>query len=214
MCDLTWLKEELKIHFENEATGHDYWHALRVAKSAVHIGDLENANIKIVELAALLHDVADWKLDEERRSEGLSKMDYWMKKLGCSQDEMQHVYRIIEDISYKGGTRKEKPQTLEGRVVQDADRIDALGAIGIARAFAYGGSKGRPIHDSDHGPVEFDSFEAYKNHQGASVNHFYEKLLKLKALMNTDAGKVLAEERDAYMRAFLERFYMEWEGEM
>ncbi len=214
MRDINWLKGQLKNHFDKEATGHDYWHALRVAKTAVYIGKLENANIEIVEIAALLHDVADWKLDEQRRTEGLKKMDYWMKELGCTPSQSHDVHSIIACISYKGGVSAQKPQTLEGLIVQDADRLDALGAIGIARTFAYGGAKGRPIHDPEHEPVSFDTFEAYENHEGATINHFYEKLLKLKVLMNTGSGKALAEERDAYMRAFLDRFYMEWEGEM
>ncbi len=215
MKNIEWLLEELKAHFEKEATGHDFWHAQRVYKSALHIGSIENANLRIVEAAALLHDVADWKLEDDRRAAGQRQMEAWLDRLGFTEAEKKAVYHITENMSYKGGTNADKTLSLEGKVVQDADRLDALGAIGIARTFAYGGSKGRPIHDPENGPVDaFEDFEAYKNNEGASLNHFYEKLLKLKVLMNTETGREMAEERDAYMRAFLSRFFKEWEGEL
>ena len=212
MKDINWLLKELKGHFENESTGHDYWHAERVWKSAITIGKQEKANLRIVEAAALLHDVADWKLDEDKRLSGVRKIEYWLNALDYSQEDQEAVREIMDNMSYKGGTNDHKVLSIEGQVVQDADRLDALGAIGVARAFAYGGSKGRPLHDPEMDPVEFEDFNAYKNHKGATVNHFYEKLFKLKEGMNTLAGKAMAESRDAFMHEFINRFYDEWDG--
>ena len=212
MKDINWLLKELKGLFENESTGHDYWHAERVWKSAITIGKQEKANLRIVEAAALLHDVADWKLDEDKRLSGVRKIEYWLNALDYSQEDQEAVREIMDNMSYKGGTNDHKVLSIEGQVVQDADRLDALGAIGVARAFAYGGSKGRPLHDPEMDPVEFEDFNAYKNHKGATVNHFYEKLFKLKEGMNTLAGKAMAESRDAFMHEFINRFYDEWDG--
>lgn len=214
MKDINWLLRELKVHFEAESTGHDYWHAERVWKSAVTMGKQESADLKTIQAAALLHDVADWKLDEAKREAGQAKITLWLTELGYSESEQELVHDIMENMSYKGGTNNNKVLSLEGQIVQDADRLDALGAIGIARAFAYGGSKGRPLHDPEMDPAQFDNFEAYKNHKGATVNHFYEKLFKLKDLMNTTAGKEMAESRDTFMHEFINRFYAEWDGEV
>jgi len=213
MKDIQWLLKELKIHFEQESTGHDYWHAERVWHNARRIGQVENVNLKIVEASALLHDVTDWKLSAEKREEGQKKMDSWLNELGYSTGECEAVYTIIDNMSFKGGTNQHIELSIEGQVVQDADRLDALGAIGIARTFAFGGSKGRAIHDPDEKPVEFEDFEAYKNHKGSSVNHFYEKLFKLKDLMNTEAGKNAAIERHTFMKGFLDQLYKEWDGQ-
>jgi len=212
MKSIDWLLLELQVYFENESTGHDYWHAERVWKSAIQLGAQESVNLKIVEAAALLHDVADWKMAEENRVEGLEKMEFWLNALGYSSSEKKEVLDIVDNMSFKGGTNNHKILSKEGQVVQDADRLDALGAIGIARAFAYGGSKGRPLHNPTQIPAEFEDFEAYKNHKGATVNHFYEKLFKLKELMNTKAGKAAAEDRHKFMELFLDQFYSEWEG--
>lgn len=210
---ITWLQEQLKIYFENESTGHDYWHALRVYKSACHLAKIENAEMKIVAGASLLHDVVDSKLEEDKRAEGYKKIDKWLRALNYSDIEKEKVLYIIDHMSYKGGTNNHIKLSLEGQIVQDADRLDALGAIGIARTFAFGGAKGRDIYNPDEPPKEFDEYEVFKKYKGTSVNHFYEKLLKLKALMNTPAGKKLAESRHAYMESFLEEFYGEWSGE-
>jgi uncharacterized protein len=208
-----WLQDQLKTHFENESTGHDYWHALRVYKSAYHLAKIENADMNIVTGAALLHDVVDSKLDDSKRAEGYKKIDDWLTALDYSDDEKEKVLYIIDHMSYKGGTNKHIKLSLEGQVVQDADRLDALGAIGIARTFAFGGAKGRDMHNPDEAPKEFDDYEAFKKYKDTSVNHFYEKLLKLKALMNTTAGKEMAEARHDYMESFLEQFYGEWSGD-
>lgn len=212
MKDIKWLLSELKTYFDQESTGHDYWHAERVWKNALHIGEKEGADLRVIEAAALLHDVADWKMDEDKRKIGVQKMYDWMKAIGYTSDEMKHIYEIIDNMSYKGGTNDHIVLSLEGQIVQDADRLDALGAIGVARAFAYGGSQGRPMHDPDQMPADFEDFEAYKNHKGATVNHFYEKLFKLKDLMNTETGSRMARSRDAFMKSFLDEFYSEWDG--
>jgi len=213
MKDINWLLKELKCHFESEATGHDYWHAERVWKTAMKLGKEEGARLKIIQAAALLHDVADWKLDPAKQEEGRIKIETWLSALDYSCEDQDQVHEIMNNMSYKGGTNNHKRLSIEGQIVQDADRLDALGAIGVARAFAYGGSKGRPLHDPEMDPANFDDFEAYKNHKGATVNHFYEKLFKLKDLMNTQSGKVMASARDEFMHAFIDQFYAEWNGE-
>lgn len=212
MKNIDWLLDELKVYFASDATGHDYWHTMRVYKTALKLGQEEGGNLRIIQAAALLHDVADWKLDEDKQALGQKKMRDWLDALAYTDDERQAVFAIIENMSYKGGTNNHKTLSLEGQVVQDADRLDAIGAIGIARTFAYGGAKGRPMHDPDMKPADFQDFEAYKKHQGATVNHFYEKLFKLKDLMNTESGRKMAESRDAFMHAYLDQFYGEWDG--
>ena len=212
MKTIDWLLDELKMYFENESTGHDFWHAMRVYKTALSIGREEGGDLRIIQAAALLHDVADWKLDQDKQLIGKVKMKEWLKCLGYTDVERQEVFSIIDNMSYKGGTNSHKILSKEGKIVQDADRLDAIGAIGIARTFAYGGAKGRPMHDPEKKPAEFEDFEAYKNHEGATINHFYEKLFKLKDLMNTESGRKIAESRDAFMHTFLEQFYGEWDG--
>lgn len=212
MNKIDWLLDQLKVYFESEATGHDYWHALRVYKTALAIGEKEGGEVRIIQAAALLHDVADWKLDKDKQEKGRTKIKQWLSALDYTVDEQKKVHEIMDNMSYKGGTNKDKVLSLEGQIVQDADRLDAIGAIGVARTFAYGGAKGRPMHNPDLEPADFEDFEAYKKHEGATVNHFYEKLFKLKELMNTRSGRVMAESRDAFMHAFLDQFYAEWDG--
>lgn len=213
MKTIEWLQNELKRYFSQEATGHDYWHAMRVYKSACHIGKIERADMRIVSVAALLHDVVDSKLSTQKREQGYQLIDAWLSALGYASSEKKAVLNIIDNMSYKGGTNRHILLSLEGQVVQDADRLDALGAIGIARTFAFGGAKGRAIHNPDASPMSFETYEDFKKYEGTSVNHFYEKLLKLKALMNTDVGLAMAEERHRYMEDFLMQFYGEWQGE-
>lgn len=213
MKTIEWLEDQLKNYFDKEATGHDYWHAIRVYKSACHIGKIERADMRIVSVAALLHDVVDSKLSAKKREYGYQLIDEWLRALGYTDDEQKAVLYIIDNMSYKGGSNNHIKLSLEGQVVQDADRLDALGAIGIARTFAFGGAKGRALHNPDESPMSFESYEDFKKYEGSSVNHFYEKLLKLKALMNTDFGRAMAEERHRYMEGFLAQFYEEWQGE-
>ena len=195
-----------------DGTGHDWWHVYRVWKMAQRIGHAEQADPLIVELAALLHDIADWKLHDGNLSVGPARAKEWMDSLGLEPSIVDHVCQIIAGISFKGAAVEQPPLSLEGKVVQDADRLDAMGAIGIARAFAYGGAKGRSIYDPSVQPTEHRTAEAYLKSGGHTINHFYEKLLLLKDRMNTATGRVLAEDRHRFMEDYLRRFYEEWQG--
>ena len=192
---------------------HDWFHVERVWRTALAIGREEGADLLVVELAALLHDVADWKFAGGDHEAGPRASEMWLSVLGVSPAVIAHVCSIISGLSFKGAGVATPMPTLEGQVVQDADRLDALGAIGIARAFAYGGHKGRALYDPAIPPQPHDSFEAYKKSSGPTINHFYEKLLLLKDRMNTRTGKRLADGRHAFMTKFLEEFFNEWEGE-
>ena len=194
-----------------DGTGHDWWHVYRVWKMAQRIGRAENADPPVVELAALLHDIADWKLQDGDSSVGPKRAKEWLDSLGLDSSIVDHVCQIIANISFKGAAVEQPPLSLEGKVVQDADRLDAMGAIGIARAFAYGGAKGRSVYDPTIQATEHRTPEAYLK-DGTSVNHFYEKLLLLKDRMNTATGRAMAEERHRFMEDYLRRFYEEWEG--
>lgn len=197
-----------KLH--GEGTGHDWYHIDRVRRNALNIGKKEGADLFIVELAALLHDIADWKFHDGDDNAGPQLTREWLSSLDVDEPTIEHVSSIVANISYKGANVANKITTLEGKVVQDADRLDALGAIGIARCFATGPKLGNPIHDPDIPVVMHDSPEAYKNHKGTSINHFYEKLFLLKDRMNTDAGKNLAQERHDFMKQFVNQFLDEW----
>ena len=183
--------------FASDASGHDFEHTMRVYRMAVRIAQEENADLLTVRLAALLHDVDDVKLSPET-AERLDRAVSFLKSQHIPQQQIEDLCTVISQISYSKGFGA--PTTLEGMCVQDADRLDAMGAIGIARTFAFGGSRGRTLHD----PERVD--------KTSSIEHFYDKLLKLKDLMNTQTGKRLAEQRDAFMRSYLEQFYSEWEG--
>lgn len=183
--------------FSGDAGGHDFDHTIRVYRMAARLARQEGADLQITALAALLHDVDDRKLSPETSAD-LTRAKDFLHSHGVEPDMAAEILRIISQVSYSGG---KVPDTLEGKCVQDADRLDAMGAIGIARTFAYGGSKGRRIHD----PTGHD--------KTTSVQHFYDKLLRLESLMNTAAGRKLARERHVYMEEFLDRFYLEWEGE-
>jgi len=196
-----------------DKTGHDWWHVYRVWRMAKKIGIEEKADLFIVELAALLHDIADWKLHNGDDSIGSEKAGQWLDQFDLADEVKKSVCRIVRDISFHKTIEKPRPLSLEGKVVQDADRLDAMGAIGIARVFAYGGGNNRIIYDPDIKPIVPESAESYFNNQNPSINHFYEKLLLLKDLMNTDYGKKVAAERHLYMKQYLDRFYKEWEGE-
>ena len=204
------VEQYVKMKLANDFSGHDWWHIERVRKSAKTIAHEENADLFVCELAALLHDVADEKLfgDEEQ---GLREIRSWLEEHGVSSSINDHVIEIIASMSFKGGARPPM-RTLEGRVVQDADRLDAIGAVGISRVFAYSGAKGRPVFDPDIKPRTQMTKEEYRSGNDTAINHFHEKLLKLKDLMNTDYGRRMAEQRHTYMLAFLEQFHLEWEG--
>jgi uncharacterized protein len=183
-----------------------------VWKTAKRIGQAEEADLLIVELAALLHDIADWKAHGGDAMLGPAMAREWLDSLGAEPAISQHVFQIIADISFKGAKVEQPVLSLEGKVVQDADRLDAIGAIGISRAFAYGGAKGRLIYDPDVTPTEHHSAESYLADTGTTINHFYEKLLLLKDRMNTATGRAIAAKRHEFMEAFLQRFFEEWEG--
>ena len=204
--------EYIKEIFSCDSSGHDYYHTIRVYKLATEIAKQENADVNIVQLAALLHDVDDIKLSPETHTTNKNAVDF-MTANGVNTDMIDIVCKIIDEVSF-AGMDSVVPSTIEGKCVQDADRLDAIGAIGIARTFAYGGSRGRKIYDPDIKPRIGMSKEEYqKNMNSTSINHFYEKLLLLKDMMNTTAGKKLAEHRQAVMQEFLNEFMAEWKGE-
>ena len=193
-----------------DSSGHDWWHVERVWKNALRIGGEEGADMQVVALAALLHDIADWKFHGGDESVGPRRARDWLTSQGVAPATIDEVCHIVAHLSFKGAGVANELQSLAGQVVQDADRLDAIGAIGVARAFAYGGHAGRAMHDPSIEPERHDSFEAYKKNSGPTINHFYEKLLLLKDRMNTATGRRLAAERDRYMREFLQRFLDEW----
>lgn len=204
-------KQMVRGKLLNEGTGHDWYHIERVWKVAVRLAEQEQANRFIVEMAALLHDLIDDKL-VSNKEEAVQEVMYWLEGVGVTSSDSERIFEIIETISYKGGNNK-KVQTIEAQVVQDADRLDAIGAIGIARCFAYAGSKGNPLFDPELSVRESMTEEEYRKGKTSAVHHFYEKLLKLKDLMNTEAAKKIAEERHAFMEDYLTQFFNEWEGQ-
>jgi uncharacterized protein len=196
-----------------EGSGHDWWHIYRVWKNAVEITKTEaSASLFIVELAALLHDIGDHKFHNGDETVGPRMAMSWLDKFSLPEETKDHVCTIIKDLSFKGAGTSSAMQTIEGKIVQDADRLDAIGAIGIARTFAYGGHKNRELYNPDINPVLHDSFEAYKSSTAPTINHFYEKLLLLKGRMHTKTAKSMATVRHQYMEDFLKQFYQEWEG--
>jgi uncharacterized protein len=194
----------------SDSSGHDWWHVDRVARTARKLAQVEKADAFICELAALLHDVADEKLNESEQA-GLAIVEQWLQQEHVIEATRLHVMEIIASLSFKGGNRPPM-RTIEGKVVQDADRLDAMGAMGISRVFAYSGAKGRPIHIPDLAPRENMTAEEYRNGKDTAINHFHEKLLKLKELMNTDYGKKMAEQRHQFMLDYLMQFELEWQG--
>lgn len=206
---IVFVKEKLK----NAEGGHDWFHIERVYKNALLIAKEENCDLTVVKLGALLHDIADSKFHEGDETIGPKLAKAFLESEKVEEATIVHVLNIIENISFKGGKVERSFSSKELDVVQDADRLDALGAIGIARTFNYGGFKNRPIFDPQIAPNTNMSKEEYKNSQAPSINHFYEKLLLLKDKMNTQTGQKIAEERHRYMEGFLSQFYAEWDGE-
>jgi len=202
----------VRSQLQNDSSGHDWWHIERVRKMSLSLAKSENADMFVIEMAALLHDIADDKLmgSEEK---GLETVSDLLSQLPLADEERRHIIRIISTISFKGGEGI-KPDTLEGQIVQDADRLDALGAIGIARTFMFAGNRGHIMHDPGLPYRTTMTKEQYRNGPSTPINHFYEKLLKLKDLMNTDSAKRVAEERHKFMERFLDQFYKEWDGHL
>jgi uncharacterized protein len=194
----------------DDTSGHDLWHIKRVVALSKEIGKREGGDIFIIQLAAWLHDIADHKYNNGDHTVGPREAKKWMISQNLSKNVIDQVVLIIDEISFKGAEVKTPMSTHEGKVVQDADRLDAIGALGIARTFAYGGSKGHAMYEPDIKPVIHTDFESYKSSKAPVINHFYEKLLLLKDLMNTETGIQIAEERHRFMEGFLDQFYKEW----
>jgi len=192
--------------------GHDWFHILRVLNNSKLIAATEDVDILTVELGALLHDIADYKFHNGDETVGPKVTRAFLRDQNVAEEVIAHVVNIIENISFKGGNNNQTFHSKELAVVQDADRLDALGAIGIARTFNYGGFKGRGLYDPEIQPNLKMSKEEYKASTAPTINHFYEKLLLLKDRMNTETGKAIAEKRHKYMQGFLEQFYAEWNG--
>ena len=195
-----------------EGSGHDWWHIVRVRNMAKNLALAEGGDSFICQLAALVHDLVDDKLVAD---EGLALTEVrdLLTRLGVRSDQTDQVLAIIQAISYKGGSQNHLDLTLEGQIVQDADRLDAMGAIGVARTMAYSGYHGRVIHDPEVAVRQNMTLEEYRSHQGTAITHFYEKLLLLKDLMNTKTAQELAKRRHAFMEAYLEQFFAEWDGQ-
>lgn len=206
----TYVKNKLY----GEGSGHDWWHIVRVVSTAKTIAKKEKADLFIVELAALLHDIADWKFNDGDEMAGSRVSKEWLIKLKVNPEVIDHVCDIIATSSFKGAGVKSEMKTLEGKIVQDADRLDAIGAIGIARTFAYGGHKNREIYNPTIKPQLHKTAEQYKSNNSPTINHFYEKLLLLKNLMNTKTGRRIALKRHRYMEEFLKQFFAEWKGKI
>lgn len=207
-------RDHVQETLKGEGSGHDWWHILRVWNTAKAIGKKEKADMFVVELAALLHDIADWKFNGGDEMAGARVSRQWLEKLNVDPKVIDQVCDIIATSSFKGAGVKSEIKTLEGKIVQDADRLDAIGAIGIGRTFAYGGHTNREMYNPDIKPQQHNTAEQYKNNNSPTLNHFYEKLLLLKDLMNTKTAKQIAVQRHKFMEEFLDRFYKEWSGEL
>ncbi|MGB5205703.1 HD domain-containing protein [Eudoraea sp.] len=207
-------KKFVKQRFKGAEGGHDWFHTKRVLANSVHIAKKENANLFVVQLAALLHDIADAKFHDGDETVGPKVASEFMIEHNVDQLSREHIVKIIESVSFKNSfSNTDNPfNSIELQIVQDADRLDAIGAIGIARAFNYGGFKNRELYNPKITPNRSMSKEEYKKSDSPTINHFYEKLLLLKEKMNTSTGKKLAEKRHAFMLSYLDQFYQEWEG--
>ncbi len=203
---------ELRNRLKNAESGHDWWHVQRAWRVAETIQRSEGGDATIVSLGALLHDIADWKFHDGDEDAGPNAARELLTSLGAPEKIIKAVVEIVEHISFKGAGVASTMQSLEGKIVQDADRLDALGAMGIARAFSYGGFRNRLMYDPDVPPTLHATSEAYKKSTGTTINHFYEKLLLLKDRMNTETGKRLAEQRHQFLEKYLEEFFAEWNG--
>lgn len=207
---ITFVKDTLK----NAEGGHDWWHIYRVWQMAKKIAQKKNVNLFIVEIGALLHDIADAKFNNGNEDIAPKMAENFLEKQKVETKTIQHILEIIKNISFKGGNEEQKFQSSELAVIQDADRLDAIGAIGIARTFNYGGFKNRELYNPNIPPKMNMTKEEYRKNEDPTINHFYEKLLLLKNRMNTETAKKIAEERHNFMENFLFQFYKEWEGEL
>lgn len=199
-----------KAYHSSDTTGHDWWHVYRVWRLARYIALHEGADMPTVELAALFHDMDDYKIIGVHNN-SLANAREALQELNVDNQTAQRVIRVIEEVSFRGAGVHTTPSSPEACVVQDADRLDAIGAIGIARAFAYGGANSREMHIPQEKPNLHKSFDEYKNATGSTINHFYEKLILLKDRLNTNTAKALATGRHEFLLEFLNRFLEEWE---
>ena len=206
------ITKYVKEYLEKETSGHGFWHAWRVSRLAKKIAKAEGGDLFIIELSALLHDVEDWKFTKTKTAK-VSLAKKWLRELKVQTEDINHICYIIKNISFKGAGVQKKIKTLEGKIVQDADRLDVLGAIGIARVFAYGGYKTRELHNPKIKPKIHKTFQEYKKSKSTSINHFYEKVLLLKDMMNTKTAQHIAVKRHKFVEQFLERFFREWKLE-
>ena len=203
----------VKQQLENAEGGHDWFHIERVYKNALLIAEGVDCDLIVVKLGALLHDIADSKFHGGDETVGPKTARTFLESQNVKEDIILHVIAIIENISFKGGNFEKKFNSKELEIVQDADRLDAIGAIGIARTFNYGGFKNRPLYNPNIQPNMNMNKEEYKNSESPTLNHFYEKLLLLKDKMNTETGKKIAQKRHDFMVTFLSQFYAEWDGQ-
>jgi len=210
---LSLTSEYVKSVFQGDCSGHDWWHTYRVWGLSKLINTKEHGDKFVVEMAALLHDLDDHKFKSNNDCDGSCNTIKWLSKFTIATNLVDHIVSIVNNISFKGANEANKISTIEGMIVQDADRLDAIGAIGIARTFAFGGHKGHPIYEPEEVPTMHNSFKEYKLRHSSSISHFYEKLLLLKDRMNTKTGAEIAQLRHGFMQSFLEHFLVEWNSE-
>jgi len=211
--DIEKTTEFVKEQFKADTTGHDWWHTERVWKTAKAIAKKESGNIFVIEMAALLHDIDDYKFSSVEEEAEKSKARKWLIKLDLDEDLTEKIISAVKTVSFKGEQNATAPETLEAKIVQDADRLDALGAIGIARTFAFGGVANRCLYDPEIKPIKYTSFEQYKQKdKTTTINHFYEKLLLIKDKLNTKTARNIAAKRHQFLLDFLDEFYCEWES--
>lgn len=201
----------IRGRFEEEGSGHDWWHIHRVRNLAIHLAQIEGGDLFLVEMAALLHDLDDWKISGDKH---MKQTKAWLDQMEINDEQRDKIVSIIDEVSFKGAAVKTPTTSMEAAIVQDADRLDAIGAVGIARTFAYGGNKGRLLYHPNEKPEMHASFEAYKKTTASTINHFNEKLLLLKDRMNTKTAKEMAKARHQFMETYLEIFFAEWEGKI
>lgn len=199
-----WVQQKLT----SIEAGHDWWHAVRVRNNAIKISEIEGGNIQVIETAALVHDLVDDKFFNPASTK--KEIDIKLKSLSFEQNDIDHILHIISSISFSQELDGSSFDSLEFRIVQDADRLDAIGAIGIARTFSYGGHKGREFYNPETPFEKVSSKQKYRKSTTPTINHFYEKLLKLKEMMKTSTGKTMAKERHDFMELYLEHFFNEW----
>ena len=205
------VENAIRHQFLEDSTGHDWYHIMRVVNMAKHIQSKEGGDLEVVELSALLHDISDHKFNGGKLDEGGKVAFELLRSFDYPEEKALKVKYIVDNISFKGANTKAEMNSLEGRIVQDADRLDAIGAIGVGRTFAYGGYKGHPMYDPEIPAKLHDSFEEYANSKGTTINHFHEKLLLLADRLSTKTAKEIGEKRHQLMQRFLNDFLNEWD---